>query len=92
MPAFICLCEEVTLSEVMKVVKEEGIRDLETLKRRLRVGMGSCTGMYCINLLLRLYPKIFGETARYRSDSELHIPTSRPLLKPVRLGLFKAGR
>jgi len=91
LPRFVCLCEEITLDEVLKVVKEENIRDLETLKRRLRVGMGHCGGRYCINLLLRLYPKVFGESPRYKTAEELHIPTARPPVKPSLLFKFVEG-
>ncbi|MCD6323846.1 MAG: (2Fe-2S)-binding protein, partial [Desulfurococcales archaeon] len=82
---FVCLCEEITYEEIEDVVKAEKIKDLETLKRRLRVGMGHCGGRYCLNLILRLYPKLFGESPRYRTAEELHIPTARPPVKPVPL-------
>ncbi len=85
---FVCLCEEVTIEDIEKVIKEENIRDLETLKRRLRVGMGHCGGRYCINLLLKLYPKLFGESPRYKTSEELHIPKPRPPVKPTALAKF----
>lgn len=89
MPNYVCLCEEVTLEEIRKVVEEEGIKDLETLKRRLRVGMGHCGGRYCINLLLRIYPSIFGVPQRWKTDEELHVPPARPPAKPVKLREFR---
>jgi bacterioferritin-associated ferredoxin len=89
MPRFVCLCEEVTFEDIERVVREEKIKDLETLKRRLHVGMGHCGGRYCINLLLKLYPKLFNESPRYRTAEELHIPTARPPVKPVRLSSFE---
>ncbi len=88
-PTFVCLCEEVTLEELMRVVREEGLKDLESLKRRLRIGMGSCGGRYCISLLLRVLPSITGERPHGRSDEELHVPVSRPPTKPVALRFFK---
>lgn len=88
MPKYVCLCEEVTLEEIKKVVEEEGIKDLETLKRRLRVGMGNCGGRYCLNLLLRLYPSIFGEPQRWKTEEELHVPPARPPTKPTKLREF----
>ncbi len=91
MVKLLCICEEVTLEEVRKVIEEEGIKDLETLKRRLRVGMGPCGGRYCINTILRMYPQLFGGTARGKSDIELNVPPSRPPLKPIPLCTFKEG-
>lgn len=89
MVKLICICEEVSLEEVQKVIEEEGIKDVETLKRRLRLGMGPCGGRYCINTILRMYPQLFGGTAREKSDSELRVPPSRPPIKPVPLYIFK---
>ncbi|MEM2021760.1 MAG: (2Fe-2S)-binding protein [Zestosphaera sp.] len=91
MTKILCICEEVTLEEVERVVKEEGIKDIETLKRRLRLGMGPCGGRYCINTLLRMYQQLFGEPVRNKSDVELKVPLSRPPTKPVYLYIFKEG-
>ncbi|MEM4428131.1 MAG: (2Fe-2S)-binding protein, partial [Zestosphaera sp.] len=74
MVKLLCLCEEISLEEVQKVIEEEGIRDIETLKRRLRLGMGPCGGRYCINMVLRMYPQLFGNTAKEKSDTELRVP------------------
>jgi len=90
-PRFICLCEEVTLEEIEKVVKEEDIHDLETLKRRLRVGMGHCGGRYCLNLLLRMHRKIFGRDIRYLYDYEIPVPSARPPTKPTRVEVLLNG-
>jgi bacterioferritin-associated ferredoxin len=89
MVKLLCICEEITLEEVQKVIKEEGIKDIETLKRRLRIGMGPCGGRYCINTILRMYSQLFGDTARGKSDTELNVPPSRPPLKPIPLYTFK---
>jgi len=91
MPSFVCLCEEVTLDEVIRVINEEGIKDIETLKRRLRIGMGPCGGRYCINLILRLYPHLSGTSIKYKDETEIHVPTARPPTKPVSISLFEVG-
>jgi len=91
MVKLLCICEEITLEEVQRVIEEEGIKDLETLKRRFRVGMGPCGGRYCINTILRMYPQLFGGTAKGKSDTELNVPPSRPPLKPIPLYTFKEG-
>jgi len=44
----ICECEHVTLGEIKYAVKELGVTSLEDLRRRTRVGMGTCQGTYCI--------------------------------------------
>jgi len=44
----ICECEQVTLGEIKYAVKELGVTSLEDLRRRTRVGMGTCQGTYCI--------------------------------------------
>ncbi len=91
MVKLLCICEEVTLEEVRRVIEEEGIRDLETLKRRLRIGMGPCGGRYCVNTILRMYPQLFGGVAKGKSDEELSVPPSRPPLKPIPLYVFREG-
>ena len=43
--SYVCMCERVTLEDLERAL-EEGLRDLESLRRRLRVGMGYCQGRY----------------------------------------------
>lgn len=88
MVTIICICNDVTLEEVKRAV-EEGLADLENIKRRLRLGMGPCGGKYCVSLLLRMLPTIAKTSARYRGADELRVPRSRPPLKPIKLGLFE---
>lgn len=44
----ICECEEVTVGEIKHAVKFLGVKTLEDLRRRTRVGMGTCQGTFCI--------------------------------------------
>lgn len=44
----ICECEEVTVGEIKHAVKSLGVKTLEDLRRRTRVGMGTCQGTFCI--------------------------------------------
>ena len=44
----VCECENVTLAEIKYAVSELGVRNLEDLRRRTRVGMGTCQGTLCI--------------------------------------------
>jgi len=81
-PIIVCRCEDVTLDEVEEAI-ERGYRDLETLKRYLRIGMGACQGRTCIPMLLRILARKLG-----KSVEELLPPTSRPPLSPVNIGLI----
>lgn len=55
----ICRCEDVSLEELHNVLKE-GYTDFETIKRILRVGMGSCQGNTCGLLVQREIAKYLG--------------------------------
>ena len=46
--ALVCECENVTLGEIRSAVRNFDIRTLADLRRRTRVGMGTCQGTYCI--------------------------------------------
>ncbi|HEX4769126.1 MAG TPA: FAD-dependent oxidoreductase [Lichenihabitans sp.] len=43
----ICRCESVTLGTLQDIVQRRDVRDLATLKRLTRAGMGRCQGRYC---------------------------------------------
>jgi len=45
----ICECENVTYGEIKYAVKNLHVTTLEDLRRRTRVGMGTCQGTYCIH-------------------------------------------
>lgn len=45
---YVCECEQVTAAEIRYAVDELGVRTLEDLRRRTRVGMGTCQGSFCI--------------------------------------------
>ena len=54
----ICRCEDVTLEDVENIMNE-GYTSFEEIKRILRVGMGSCQGNTCGQLLQREISKYF---------------------------------
>ena len=81
-PIIICRCENVTLEDVEKAI-EEGYTDLESLKRKLRIGMGPCQGRTCLPLVTR----ILARKLRKHPD-ELMIPKSRPPIVPLPLKMF----
>ncbi|MEM4476034.1 MAG: (2Fe-2S)-binding protein [Desulfurococcaceae archaeon] len=78
----VCRCEDVLLSDVLRAI-EKGYRDLESIKRLLRVGMGSCQGRHCLSIIARVLAK----AASLRID-ELNYPPSRPPLMPIQLKYF----
>ena len=43
----ICECENVTLAELKLIAEEETSHSLDDLRRRTRMGMGSCQANYC---------------------------------------------
>ena len=43
----LCECEDVTAAEVVETVRELGQGDLSKLRRRTRLGMGTCQGAFC---------------------------------------------
>jgi glycine/D-amino acid oxidase-like deaminating enzyme/bacterioferritin-associated ferredoxin len=49
----ICRCENVTAGAI-RALRDEGVRDLGSLKRRTRLGMGGCQGRYCAGEALKI--------------------------------------
>jgi len=67
----VCRCEEVTLGEVRRAIRE-GAVDVRGVKLRTRAGMGLCQGRTCETLVARILV------------SELGIPRERVLPDRVR--------
>lgn len=44
----VCECEQVSRAEISYAVKVLGVKTLDDLRRRTRVGMGPCQSCYCI--------------------------------------------
>ncbi|RLG83357.1 MAG: (2Fe-2S)-binding protein [Thermoprotei archaeon] len=84
-PIIICRCENVTLDDVERAI-DEGYTDLESLKRKLRIGMGPCQGRTCLPLVIRILARKLR-----KSPDELLIPTSRPPINPIPMKLFIHG-
>ncbi len=45
--SLVCECEEVTVAEVKHVIEEQHVDTLTQLRRRTRLGMGTCQGELC---------------------------------------------
>ena len=79
----VCRCEEVTISQVRKAIKD-GARDVDTVKKMTRAGMGLCQNKACYNIIA----KLISEEAHV-GLSELKPPVSRPPVRPIKPGLLK---
>lgn len=77
--AFVCFCEDVRARELRAEVHETAV-DPEILKRRTAVLTGPCQGKYCLDAFVRTV------NAACQPDPAWRVPTSRPPLRPVRLG------
>ncbi len=56
----ICECEHVTRAEVEYAVKNLGVTNLEDLRRRTRIGMGTCQGSFCIKKAAAVLAELLG--------------------------------
>lgn len=81
---YVCRCEEVTRSAVSQAINE-GNLTLNDVKRRTRVGMGPCQGIYC----LRSVALMIEANAAIPADS-LEPMTARPPARLVSLGSLAA--
>jgi len=77
----ICRCEEITLSEIKRAIKEGGALDVTGIKRRTRAGMGLCQGRTCEKLVQQILKEQLGKKAEKIGSS-----TSRPPVRPVTFG------
>jgi sarcosine oxidase subunit alpha len=76
---FLCLCEDVTLGEVLEAL-EEGYDDIESLKRFSGVGTGFCQGKLCLRHLC----ETLAET-RGLDPGAVSPPTQRPPIFPTEI-------
>ncbi|WP_048165059.1 (2Fe-2S)-binding protein [Palaeococcus pacificus] len=75
---FVCGCD-VTLKDILDVV-DQGITDLEIIKRLTHVGMGFCQGRFCIVTAAEIISKRTG-----KKMEEIALPTARMPIKPVKM-------
>lgn len=60
----VCECEHVTYGEIKYAVQQLGIKNLKDLRRRTRVGMGTCQGSYCIRKAAAALAKAMGTPSK----------------------------
>jgi bacterioferritin-associated ferredoxin len=81
----VCRCEDISLGEIRDLIKK-GYKSVDEIKRISRCGMGPCQGRTCRDIILREIANAEG-----KDISELKMPTFRPPVKPVKMGLIEKG-
>lgn len=66
--ALICECEEVSVGEINDAIDRLEVSSLTDLRRRTRVGMGTCQGEFCACRAAGLLAKAHGCVERERGD------------------------
>ncbi|MBQ7750497.1 MAG: anaerobic glycerol-3-phosphate dehydrogenase subunit A [Bacteroidales bacterium] len=66
--ALVCECEEVSVGEVKSAIENLEVHNLVDLRRRTRVGMGTCQGELCACRAAGLLGKAHGCTERAEKD------------------------
>lgn len=64
----VCECEEVTVSEVDAAIENLDVHDMLDLRRRTRVGMGTCQGELCACRAAGRLAKSYGCASKARED------------------------
>ena len=78
----ICRCNDVTQKEIEELI-DQGITDIEEIKRLLRVGMGPCQGRTCIPLVIGIIARKTG-----KKPEEIPVPATRIPTRPVPMGVL----
>ncbi|WP_088227134.1 anaerobic glycerol-3-phosphate dehydrogenase subunit GlpA [Desulfosporosinus sp. FKB] len=61
---FICECEMVTQAEVLHALQDPAVHSLDDLRRKTRLGMGTCQGTYCTYRSTPMLKDTFGSWER----------------------------
>ncbi|WP_010480196.1 (2Fe-2S)-binding protein [Thermococcus zilligii] len=81
----ICRCNDVTVEEIERLI-DEGVTDIEEIKRLLRIGMGPCQGRTCIPLVVSILARRTG-----KKPDEIPLPRARVPIRPVRVEVLVGG-
>ena len=81
-PCYVCRCEEIAADEIRQAIAE-GARSINDVKRRTRVGMGLCQGIFCTAPIAALIHASTGLPL-----AEIVPMTARPPVRLVPLGLL----
>ncbi|MBP5390238.1 MAG: anaerobic glycerol-3-phosphate dehydrogenase subunit A [Bacteroidales bacterium] len=71
--ALICECEEVSVGEINSAIERLDVSDLTDLRRRTRVGMGTCQGELCACRASALLARAHGCVERERQDMKAYL-------------------
>ncbi|KJS19158.1 MAG: (2Fe-2S)-binding protein [Clostridiaceae bacterium BRH_c20a] len=82
---FVCRCEDITLAQIKELISQ-GHRTIDEIKRVSRAGMGPCQGRTCRMLIAQELAKAYGVNVE-----EVLMPSFRPPVKPIKLGLLAGG-
>ncbi len=78
----ICRCNEVTLKDIEDLI-DQGITDIEEIKRLTRIGMGPCQGRTCLPLVASIIARKTG-----KKIEEIKLPATRVPIRPVLMGVL----
>jgi len=78
----ICRCNNVSQKDIEDLI-DEGITDIEVIKRVTRAGMGPCQGRTCVPLIVSLISRKAGIKIE-----DIKIPPARIPVRYVPMGIF----
>ncbi len=78
----ICRCEEITMGEIRKAVKD-GFHTSVILKKATRCGMGHCQGRTCSPMILDILAALTG-----KSPKQIGMPSARTPVKTAPISAF----
>ena len=84
--SLVCECEEVPVSEVDAAIERMDVHNLVDLRRRTRVGMGTCQGELCACRAAGRMAQASGCTAKARADLKSFINERWKGMYPVGWG------
>ena len=82
----VCECEHVSYGEIKYAVDNLGVRTLKDLRRRTRVGMGTCQGTYCMRKAASALAKALGDPGLAASLMEEYLDERWKGMRPVGWG------
>lgn len=82
----VCECENVTIGEIKYAVQHQGVRTLEDLRRRTRVGMGTCQGTFCISKAAAALAEALGDPSRAEALEREYLTERWKGMRPVGWG------
>ena len=84
--ALVCECENVSVGEVEYAVRELNVDNLLTLRRRTRLGMGTCQGQMCVCRASAILEQHDGCTGRHLDDIAAFVNERWKGIRPVAWG------